>query len=186
VGTRLHGSYADAIRDALGRLEAAGLRWYLTGSEALGPYAGPRQTADTDIVVDMPVARFGEVFDPFRDAFVVAPPIRAPGRWLASLVSVGGWGKIDIILRDPDPWGREALERRRRFVHPSYGPVWLSSPEDLLLAKLEWSGGESELQLRDCVALVRDQPDLDADYLERHAPALGVAEILATVRRDAR
>jgi hypothetical protein len=27
---------------------------------------------------------------------------------------------------------------------------------------------------------------LDADHLDRHAPALGVAGILATVRRDAR
>jgi hypothetical protein len=185
VGTRSHGSYADAIRDALGRLEAAGLRWYVTGSEALGPYAGPRQTADTDVVVDLPVERFDEVFGSFRDAFVIAPPVRAGRRWLGSLVSSHGWGKVDIILRDPDPWGREALDRRRRFVHPSYGPVWLSSPEDLLLAKLEWSGGESELQLRDCVALVRDQPGLDAAYLDRHAAGLGVAEILARVRRDA-
>jgi len=186
VGIRLHGSYADAIRDALGRLEAAGLRRYLTGSEALGPYAGPRQTADTDVVVDLPAERFEQVFASFRDAFVIAPPMRAARRWLASLVSADGWGKVDIILRDADPWGREALDRRCRFAHPSYGHVWLSSPEDLLLAKLEWSGGESELQLRDCVALVRDQPGLDADYLDRHAAGLGVVEVLARVRRDAR
>ena len=177
-----HRSYADAVRDALGRLEAAGLRWYLTGSEALGPYAVPRQTDDTDVVVDLPASDFERVFAPFEDAFAVARPIRTPGRWLASLVSLEGWGKVDIVLRDDDPWGRVALERRRRFEHPAYGPVWLSSPEDLLLAKLEWSEGTSELQLRDCVELLRANPGLDRAYLDRHAAVLGVADLLARVR----
>jgi hypothetical protein len=180
----LHGSYADAVRDALGRLETAGLRWYLTGSEALGLYAAPRQTADTDVVVDLPAERFEAVFGPFADAFAVARPIRVPQRWLASLVSQAGWGKIDVVLRDDSPWARAALDRRRRFVHPAYGPVWLSSPEDLLLAKLEWSEGASELQLRDCTKLVRANPDLDGAYLDRHAAALGVTDLLHRVRAD--
>ncbi len=185
MATRHHASYADAVRDALGRLEAAGLRWYLTGSEALGPYAEPRQTADTDIVVELPVERFDAVFAPFSDAFAVARPIQVPGRSLASLVSLTGWGKVDLVFRDDDSWGRAALDRRRRFDHPSYGPVWLSSAEDLLLAKLEWSEGTSELQLRDCANLLRANPGLDQAYLDLHAATLGVAGLLARVRADA-
>jgi hypothetical protein len=178
-------SYADAVRDALTRIEATSFRWYLTGSEALGPYAGPRQTADTDVVLDLPVERFNAVLESFGDAFAVAPPIRGACRWVASLVSLDGWGKIDIILRDPDPWGMEAMQRRRQYAHPAYGAVWLSSPEDLLLAKLEWSEGENELQLRDCIALLREQPDLDASCIERHAVTLGVRHVLDRVRRRA-
>ena len=180
-----HDSYAAMVHDALGRIEAAGLRWYLTGSEALGPYAEPRQTADADTVVDLPIARYHPVFDNFADAFVVAEPIRIPARWLGSLVSLAGWGKVDLVLRDDDPWGRDALERRRRFDHPVYGPVWVSSPEDLVLAKLDWSEGTSELQLRDCAALLRANPDLDAGYLDRYAGILGVADLLVRVRGDA-
>jgi hypothetical protein len=184
VAIHRHQSYADAVRDALGRLEAAGLRWYLTGSEALGPYAEPRQTADTDVVVDLPVERFDPIFASFADAYAVARPIRVTHRWLASLVSLDGWGKLDIVLRDPGPWAGEALERRRRFDHPGYGLVWLSSPEDLLLAKLEWSEGTSELQLRDCANLLRANPGLDAAYLDRHAADLGVSALLAKARAD--
>lgn len=183
--TSRNGSYADAIRDALARLEASGLRWFLTGSEALGPYASPRQTVGTDVVVELTVERFEETFAAFKDAFAIASPVRADRRWRASLVSLAGWGKVDIILRDSDAWGREALDRRRSFDHPAYGKVWLSSPEDLLLAKLEWSGGRSELQLRDCMSLVRDNPGLDAGYLDRHAAALRVAGLLDQVRLDA-
>ena len=185
MAARAHRSYADAVRDALGRLDAAGLCWYLTGSEALSLYADPRQTADTDVVVDLAADRFEQVFGPFEDAFALVRPMRLPGRWLASLISIDGWGKVDIVLREDDPWGRAALDRRRRFEHPADGPVWLSSPEDLLLAKLEWSEGTSELQLRDCASLLRSNPDLDREHLDRHAAALGVAGLLARIRNDA-
>jgi hypothetical protein len=57
------------------------------------------------------------------------------------------------------------------------------SPEDLILAKLEWSdGGQSELQLRDCRSVVRIAPDLDWPYLERHAASLGVGALLESIR----
>ena len=77
-----------------------------------------------------------------------ASPIRVARRWLASLVSLDGWGKVDLVMRDDGPWARAALDRRRRYDHPAYGSVWLSSAEDLLLAKLEWSEGTSELHTK--------------------------------------
>ena len=71
-----------------------------------------------------------------------------------------------------DPWD-----------HPRLGDVWVLSLEDLILAKLEWSEGVSELQLRDCANLLRtNAATLDWSYLERHARVLGVDEILARLR----
>jgi len=52
-----------------------------------------------------------------------------------------------------------------------------------VIAKLEWSGGTSELQLRDCrnlVALNRDA--IDWPYVERWAAVLGVSDTLDAVR----
>ena len=67
--------------------------------------------------------------------------------------------------------------------HPGLGKVPIISPEDLILAKLEWSdGGRSELQMRDCRSIIRLATDLDWDYLERHAPVLGVDRLLEGVR----
>jgi hypothetical protein len=61
--------------------------------------------------------------------------------------------------------------------------VWVLSIEDLVLAKLEWSRGISELQLRDCANLLRTNTStLDWQYLERYARVLGVDEILARLR----
>jgi hypothetical protein len=54
----------------------------------------------------------------------------------------------------------------------------------LILAKLDWSKGVSELQLRDCrnlIALNRDR--IEWPYVERWAAALGVVGTLEQVRR---
>ena len=56
-------------------------------------------------------------------------------------------------------------------------------PEDILLQKLRWyrQGGEiSDRQWRDIGGIVRVQGErLDREYLQRNAPILGVADLLA-------
>jgi len=111
-----------------------------------------------------------------------AEPLRVGNRWMASLVDQAGGGKVDQIIRDNDPWARVAMDRRRAWRHPVWGPVWVSSPEDLILAKLGWSEGTSELQLRDCRMLLRmNAQDIDRDYLTRWARTLRVSELLQAV-----
>ena len=51
-----------------------------------------------------------------------------------------------------------------------------------MLAKLEWSEGTSELQLRDVRSLLRLVKDLDWSYLERYAAVLGIRDRLEAVR----
>ena len=55
----------DVAADVVRRLEAVGVDYCVTGSEALPRYGEPRQTADIDIVVAMPIGGFGRI----RDAF---------------------------------------------------------------------------------------------------------------------
>ena len=75
------------------------------------------------------------------------------------------------------------MARRQRRDHPSFGTVWVSSLEDLILAKLVWSEGTSELQLRDCGILIRINRDaMDWGYIERWAEALRVGGLLKEVR----
>ena len=53
---------------------------------------------------------------------------------------------------------------------------------DLILAKLVWSAGTSELQLRDCAQLLRvSAGSIERAYLERWANRLGVADRLREV-----
>ena len=167
----------------MGVLETAGLPWYITGSEALAAYGSPRQTMDVDVVVDATPEVLERLTGSLTDRFYYAQPIRVGKRTLASLVESQGGGKVDLIVRDPDPWAAVAMSRRLRWQHPTWGSVWLSSLEDLILAKLEWSEGISELQLRDCRMLWRmNAGRVEQDYLETWAQQLGVSEWLARVR----
>ena len=87
-----------------------------------------------------------------------------------------------VFLRRPGPFEVAALERRRKVDVPGLGLVWVASLEDLVLAKLVWSEGSSELQLRDCTQLLRINAEtIDRAYLEGWATRLGVTDRLRGV-----
>jgi hypothetical protein len=171
------------VREVIERLEELGVPYYVTGSEALGRYGEPRQTMDLDLVVDLDAAGFGRIAPGFDEAYLIAEPVDFGGHVIASLISKTTLDKVDLILDRTDAWARSAMARRQRFEHPRHGPVWIASLEDLILAKLEWSEGVSELQLRDCRNLIVVNRDvIDWEYVERFASVLGIADRLAGVR----
>lgn len=176
----------DVAADVIGRLRRIGVSYYITGSEALPRYGEPRQTADIDIVLDMDPVDFYRVERAFRSDYVVNEPIGSGDRKIASVVAQTGLGKADLILGRHDAWARSAMARREAWDHPRLGDVWVLSLEDLILAKLEWSEGVSELQLRDCANLIRtNAATVDWTYLERHARVLSVEGLLARLRTAA-
>jgi len=61
------------------------------------------------------------------------------------------------------------------------GWIDVITAEDLILAKLEWSEGTSELQLRDVRSIIRLMHDLDWAYLERYAAVMGISERLQAI-----
>jgi hypothetical protein len=170
-------------RDVLDRLEALGIRYYVTGSWASGYYAEPRMTRDMDVVLDMAPADYDRRIRPsFERDFLVNDPIDLGGRWMGGLIHEVEIDRVDLMFGRDDPWSRSAMTRRRRVDHPSLGEVWMISPEDLVLAKLEWSEGTAELQLRDVRSIIRLADDVDWPYLERFASTLRIADRLEAVR----
>ena len=170
-------------RDVLDRLDALGFAWYVTGSWALAAYAEPRMTRDIDVVIDATPSTYAARIRPeFESEYLVNDPIDLVGRWMGGLIHRREIVRVDLMFGRSDRWSASALERRRRFEHPTLGSIWIPSPEDLVLAKLEWSDGTSELQLRDVRSIIRLTDDLDWAYVERYAAALGISDRLETVR----
>ncbi len=175
-------------RDVIDRIERLGVRYYITGSEALGRYAEMRTTRDMDIVLDLSPARYEDIIRPsFEDEYLVADLVVWPQKAIGSVIHRTALAKVDLILRGDDrgddPWSRSAMDRRVRAEDPVVGAAWFISREDLLLAKLEWwMGGASDVQLRDCRSIIRLNPDLDWAYVERYAGLLGVREPLEQIR----
>lgn len=171
-------------RDVILRLEAAGIDYFVTGSVALGAWATFRQTNDVDLVVRLAPADYEtRLRSAFEPDYVVNQLSSHGVKALGAVISIAEGMKADLILRGPDPWGESAFARRVRIDDPAFGQVWVCSPEDLIIAKLEFSdGGRSSKQIDDCLVLVRTRSDLDWEYLERHAQALGLSRLLAAIR----
>jgi hypothetical protein len=170
-------------RDALGRIESLGSSWYVTGSWALAAYAEPRMTQDIDVVLDATRSDYESRIRPaFESDFLVNDPIDLGGRWMGGLIHRTDLVRVDLMFGRSDPWARSAMARRQRLDHPTLGPIWVIAAEDLVLAKLEWSEGTSEVQLRDVRSIVRLVDNLDWGYLEQYASALGIRDRLESTR----
>lgn len=78
-----------------------------------------------------------------------------------------GW-KVDFIIRKQRPFSLEEFERRRE-AEIEGARIFVASPEDVIVAKLEWAKlGESERQLRDAASIVATRgSELDEAYISR-------------------
>jgi hypothetical protein len=171
------------MRAVFEALERLGIGYFLTGSEAASLYGSIRQSFDTDVVIDLQPSTFDVIGREFAGPFLVNDPIDYGDISMASLIDVQTAAKVDLIMRRPGAWADSVMARRRRDDHPAFGSVWVSTVEDLILAKLMWSEGTSELQLRDCAILVRlNRNEIDWSYTERWAASLGVRDLLQQVR----
>ncbi len=180
---------AELIADVVRHLEEAGLRYMVTGSVASIRYGEARATFDTDIVVDgeWPALRafvlsFGSEYyadeEMARDAWA--------RRSMFNIIHSPSGQKVDIICRKDRDYARVAFERRRK--ERALGvEVFLVSPEDSILSKLEWSKkGESERHYRDALGVAKAQrSSLDTGYLRKWAGALGVTGLLERLFADA-
>jgi hypothetical protein len=170
------------MREVLEVLDELGIDWFVTGSEAAACYGVLRQTFDTDVVIDLQPNSFDHLARALP-RFAIAAPVEFDDFAMASVVSIETAAKVDLIMRRPGPYASRSMARRRRCDHREFGEIWVAAVEDLVVAKLEWSEGVSELQLRDCSQLLRlNASSVDAAYLERTAAERGVAELLAQVR----
>jgi hypothetical protein len=167
------------IQQALATLDETEVPFMVTGSLASAFYAVPRATQDLDLVFSTNRAGVERIVQAFLDRGLYVDreaaldALQSHGQFTA-IDPDAGW-KVDLIVRRDRPFSRAEFERRRRvsFLGVEFPIV---SPEDLLIAKLEWSHlGDSTLQRRDVLQLLeRIGPRLDYSYVERWVEELGL------------
>jgi len=170
------------------RLDGAEIGYFVTGSEAMAIHGlAYRATNDIDLVIRLdPAAYDARLRRAFEPEYLVNDPIRIENRWLGAVIHVTAIGKADLVIRDPDPWGESAFARRVRVEDPALGQTWVSSIEDLLVAKLEFAAGDlGGLQARDCRRIVASSPGLDLAYVRAQAAGLGLTAFLAEISAHA-
>jgi len=169
-----------------------GIPYLVGGSLASSVYGIPRATQDVDLVAELRPEAVQAVHDRLVDAFYVDTDMMLDAiarRASFNVIHLETMFKVDVFIMRGDSWSREEMARARSEVFEgTEGPVSIrfASPEDTLLHKLIWYklGNEiSDRQWGDILGVLKVQADaLDDIYLDRWAPLLDVADLLARAR----
>lgn len=175
-------------------LEQIGISYAVGGSLASSMHGVMRSTLDVDIVADMKlehikplVAALSKEF--YADDEMMKDAIEHHSSF--NLIHYETAFKADIFIRKLRAFDQMQLERRRTSViatDPEYS-VYVVSPEDIILSKLEWyrMGGEvSDRQWRDILGVLKTRAgELEMDYLRKWANELKVADLLEHALKEA-
>jgi hypothetical protein len=174
-------------------LETLGIPYAVGGSLASSVHGVMRSTLDVDIVADMHlehiqplVAALSKEF--YADDEMMRDAIEHHSSF--NLIHYETAFKVDIFIRKARAFDQMQLERRRMSViatDPEQS-VYVTSPEDVILSKLEWyrMGGEvSDRQWRDILGVLKTRAgELDLDYLRKWANELNVTNLFERALKE--
>ncbi|MCC6146470.1 MAG: hypothetical protein IT308_02765 [Anaerolineaceae bacterium] len=168
-------------------LESLGIPYLIGGSLASTLYGMVRTTQDSDIVTEMRLEHLEPFVLALQDDFymdneMIAESIQRHSSF--NIIHRESMFKVDVFIPHPRPFLQSQLVRAQNqtFLFESEVSVKFASPEDIILAKLEWYrlGGEvSERQWRDILGVLKTRAgELDLDYLRKWANELKVSDLL--------
>jgi hypothetical protein len=165
-------------------LEGLGIDYMIGGSIASSVHGRPRTTDDIDVVARIAGHQVSSLVAALEEDFYVdAEMIRDAIRRRASfnLIHLQTMLKVDVFVFTGEELANEEM-RRRLQVPLRDAKVWFSSPEDIILEKLEWyrkGEGVSERQWRDVLGVLAVQGiRLDLEYVRRWADRLALRDLL--------
>jgi hypothetical protein len=181
-------SAPELLRVIGGHLQAAGIPFMVTGSVAAAFHGAGRATMDIDLVIE---ATSGQIHN--LVASLAGPDLyvseEAALEALAhesmfNVVEISTGWKADLIIKKSRPFSQTEFARRRSFEFEGT-PLWVTTVEDLIIAKLEWAKlGGSARQLEDVAALLAMAEDrVDTPYLDHWATELGLEDELRGARK---
>lgn len=181
------------VIDVLNRLR---VEYFVGGSIASSTYGIARATLDADVVTVLKESHAAELVSAlsqeyYVDLDAVVEAIRSRSSF--NLVHLATMIKIDVFIAKGSAFDDNAFARRREELLGDgvEVAVHVSSPEDLVIAKLDWyrAGGEiSDRQWGDIVGVLKVQSDrIDLRYLVAWSKTLGLEALLdraLTAARD--
>lgn len=179
---------------AVAALDAAGCPYFIGGSLATMIHGVVRSTIDVDLVADIslpqiePLVRALEA-NFFVDEEMVRAAVQRQGSF--NIIHRTTIFKVDVFIKRTRPFDRSQFERREQqpLASDEARRAYVATPEDNILAKLEWYrlGGEvSDRQWQDIVNVMRLQRGrLDRAYLLHWAAQLKVGDLLERALNEA-
>jgi hypothetical protein len=183
----------DAIRMTLlvtDLLEKMGISYAVGGSMSSSVHGMMRSTMDVDIVADLRLEHIAEFVAALSGAFFADDEMMRDAinhRSSFNLIHLETAYKVDIFIPKQREFDRMQLKRRMpsQITSNPEKYIYVTSPEDIILSKLEWyrMGGEvSDRQWRDILGVLKTKAEqLDSEYLRHWAKILKVEDLLDRV-----
>jgi hypothetical protein len=175
-------------------LDSLAIPYVLGGSLASSLVGEPRTTVDLDFAIRLRSEDVAPLLAALgTEYYVSSEAVQSAVARTASfnIVKLDSVEKVDLFVLGDGLLDRRQLARRQRLV-VSESPrreLWVGSPEDQVLRKLDWyraGGGVSDRQWRDVLGILAVQAArLDRADLESAAADLGLAELLARAFQEA-
>lgn len=167
--------------------------YLIGGSLASALYGVARSTLDADMVADIRQEQVGALIEALKDEFYVDEEMIREAiqhRGSFNLIHLRSMFKVDIFIRKERPFDQIQFQRRveQVFTTDPEQKAFMTTAEDIILAKLEWYrlGNEiSDRQWRDILGVLKVQAGrLDMNYLKMWALELKVADLLQRALKE--
>jgi hypothetical protein len=163
-------------------LDKAGVPYMVAGSLGSSLHGRPRATDHIDLVIDpteLPFQHFLESVGPDYYVSKEAAWAALSGRTAFNVIDIKTGWKADLRVRGARPFSVTEFGRRRKTTMLGM-EVWVLSPEDVILSKLEWANqSASQRQIQDVLGVLQMRREsLDQEYLWKWADVLGVQDLL--------
>lgn len=148
-------------------LQDADIPFMLVGGMALNMYAIPRMTRDFDIVLALDKTHIGAFIQIFEgNSYIYEPAVKeeVERKGMFNVIDLETHFRIDFIILKHDEYSRICFERKQMSDYLGFD-LYVSSPEDLIISKLQWiQSYQSEKQMND-ISLLLGLEGLDKNYI---------------------
>ena len=172
----------DLLKIVVRELNDLGIEYVVTGSIASMTHGESRLTIDIDIVVWLSASNAVRLCQRFpapefycsETAALEAVKLK---RQFNIIHSESGF-KIDLMIAADDEVSRQRSNRKQRITLDDEFSAWFLSPEDIIIAKLQYYKlGESEKHVRDILSVLKIQKNkVDREYIEHWCLKLDILQ----------
>ena len=184
----------SAIDIVIECFERLGIDYYIGGSVASSAYGIARATMDVDLIAKIETKHVDSLVKALEknyyiDAGMITNAIQKKSSF--NLIHLETMIKIDVFILRDQPYDLKAFDRRQTDTldEESARKFYLSSPEDVILSKLQWyhlGGRLSQQQWKDVLGVLKVQGDrLDLKYLKYWASKMDLSDLLNGSFNDA-
>ncbi|MFH1423139.1 MAG: hypothetical protein ABIH42_10560 [Planctomycetota bacterium] len=184
-------SQQELLNKVVSALNSVGIEYMLTGSVVSSLQGEPRSTHDIDVVVAINEITAKKLINSLsmpgfylsKESVFEAVSLKS----MFNLIEVNTGDKVDFYILKDIPFDHSCFTRK--YVEEIFGlQVFVSRPEDTILAKLRWAElcGGSDKQLTDALRVYEVQfGSLDMEYLHSWINTLGLEKLFQKMEGQA-